>query len=539
MKGFQNFWKPFLNITQMKNIALLLSCFLFLQFITAQPITFSTHIDVNNNSDWGYKIIQLADSSFVIFSASACYSAENTAGFVGCIVVVKTNKYGQILWKKEYKHPSHTFFSIGITETVNGNFFIGGEGTYPNDNFQKFVLKINSEGDSLWLKHYGTPSKEDLISDATSTPDGYLLLLGEIGTFNVLDSWDLCLSKIDQEGNLIWQKKYGGEGFEAGNHVSIDYDGGYFISGRSSSFNPGGRNRGYVVKTDRDGNELWSKSYDFCDEQLTGAQMYALQHEAGYLMSCGLDSTYAADTAIYMSSGMMYVRRMDLAGNRIWDYPFEALNYITRAGRPIPMKDGSVWVIGINNTPLEEGDDFSTTGWIAKLSPDGELLWERQYLPKNKGLIQRLTDLVETFDGGVALTGKYEYRANGTRYNDIWLLKLDQDGCIEAGCDEPYLILEDTVVGIEEVESGEVFFEVYPNPNNGQANFQIQKELLLNGKVQIQILDINGRLLQAYDCHKDNKELSINTESLENGLYLCILLNNGKPISHIKMSIVK
>ncbi len=522
----------------MRNIILLLCCFFSFQFIAAQPNTFSTHIDVNNGSDWGYDIKQLPDSSFIIASLTNCYSSIATENFISCVVVVKTDRQGNVLWKNEYKRPAYTTRSGSIIPAIDGGFFLSGEASYPDKRFQKFVLKISSEGDSLWMKHYGG-FQEDLISDVTSTPDGYLLLLGEIGTHNVLDSWDLCLSKIDQEGNLIWQKKYGGDGFEAGNHVSIDYDGGYFISGRSSSFNPGGRNRAYVVKTDRDGNELWSKSYDFCDEQLTGAQMYALQHEAGYLMSCGLDSTYAADTAIYMSSGMMYVRRMDLAGNRIWDYPFEALNYITRAGRPIPMKDGSVWVIGINNTPLEEGDDFSTTGWIAKLSPDGELLWERQYLPKNKGLIQRLTDLVETFDGGVALTGKYEYRANGTRYNDIWLLKLDQDGCIEAGCDEPYLILEDTVVGIEEVESGEVFFEVYPNPNNGQANFQIQKELLLNGKVQIQILDINGRIVQSHSCKEDSKAVDIQTESLENGLYICILVIEGQAIAHTKMSVIK
>lgn len=508
----------------MKNITLSLSCFLFLQCIVAQPITFSTHFDLNGSSEWGYDIKQLPDSSFIMVSLSACYSAENIAGHIGCIAVFKMDRRGNVLWKNEYKDPAFLLHGIEIAPAVDGGFFIGGEADIPSKSIQKFVLKISSEGDSLWMKHYGGV-QEDLISHVTSTSDGYLLLLGEIGTINMGNTWDLCLSKIDQKGNLIWQKTYGGDGFESGNHVSIDYDGGYLLGGRSSSGNPNNRRRGYVVKTDTAGNELWSKVYDFCDSETTSARISTLHDGTGYLFNCGIDSTYAGDTALYLASTMQYVRRLDIEGNTIWHYPFERLNHITRAGRPIPMKDGSVWLIGINNTPLEEGGNFSTIGWIAKLSADGELLWERRYAPENIGSFSHLTDLVETFDGGVALTGKYGYSVNGTWYNDIWLLKLDQDGCIESGCNDDYLLFDDsTVVGIEEPQTHPYDFRIFPNPAKDFFYIYTNTHLLTN--IVLQLTDISGRVVKK-TLAKDGLQWDVS--DLEAGVYIATWLQDSSP----------
>jgi len=167
----------------MKNAILFLLSFFLHQFIVAQPITFSTHIDLNGSSEWGYDIKQLPDSSFILVSLSACYSNQNIAGHIGCIAVFKTDRRGNVLWKNEYKDPTFLLHGIEIEPAVDGGFFIGGEADIPSKNIQKFVLKISSEGDSLWMKHYGGP-QEDLISYVTSTPDGHLLLLGEIGTIN-------------------------------------------------------------------------------------------------------------------------------------------------------------------------------------------------------------------------------------------------------------------------------------------------------------------------------------------------------------------
>ncbi|MFK7908887.1 MAG: T9SS type A sorting domain-containing protein [Chitinophagales bacterium] len=523
-------------MTSIKYILLIIISFFFLQESYTQTITFNTHIDVNENSDSGRDILQLADSSFILISQSACYSNETFAGHVGCIVVAKTNRYGEVLWKREYKNPAYTHHATGIVATDDGGFLIGSEADIPKKGLQKFLFKISSEGDSLWLKHYGEFIEEDLISAYTGTPDGHLLLLGEIGKFGQNDSWDICLTKLDQEGNLLWQKRYGGEGLESGYSINIDYDGGYIIGARTRSFSTDGKDRGYVIKTDTAGNELWSRVYEYCDDDTPASRVLTLADQSGYLMSCVIDTVYASGH----NNGIVAIHRLDLDFKPMWTYYIEPLErHYTKGGRPFAMKDGSIWLVGADETPIEEGGETSYTGWIAKLSAEGELLWERQYFPENKGLLPRLTDLMETHDGGVALTGLYSYRENGITRNDIWLLKLDQDGCIESGCEDDYLILGDTVVGIEDVENGEAFFEVYPNPNNGQANFYMQKGLLLKGNAQVQILDINGRLLQEYDCHKDNRVLSIDTQSLENGLYICILVSNGKPIYHTKMSIVK
>ncbi|MFK7908886.1 MAG: T9SS type A sorting domain-containing protein [Chitinophagales bacterium] len=520
----------------MYRLFLLLALILFpFNIPYSQPITFNTHIDVNDNSDWGRDIKQLPDSSFILVSLSACHSNLNISGFIGCVVVVKTDRYGKVIWKKEYKSPANLIHGIGIVPVIDGGFFIGGEADIPSKGIQKYLMKISSKGDSLWLKHYGRIADDDLISDYTGTPNGNLLLLGEIGKIGQNDSWDICLTKLNQEGNMIWQKKYGGDKLEGGSDIAIDSDGGYLIGGFTRSFSADEKNRAYLIKTDTSGTELWSRVYDSCDYETTKASIETFYNQSGYLMSCAIDSVYADGPSV----GILIptINRFDGEHNRLWTYHIES-EYLKR-GKAIPMKDGSIWIIGLDRTPIEEAADATTMGYIAKLSGEGELLWERQYAFPNKSIYIHITDLVETFDGGVALTGLYSYIENELEQNDIWLLKLDQDGCIEAGCDEPYLILEGTVVGIEDVENGEAFFEVYPNPNNGQANFYIQKELLLKGNVRVQILDINGRLIQEYDCPKNNKVLSIDTESLESGLYICILVIEGQAIAHTKMSVIK
>ena len=73
------------------------------------------------------------------------------------------------------------------------------------------------------------------------------------------------LIKIDTDGNLLWQKTYGGSGFDVARDISTTQDNGFLISGSSRSSDGdvtknNGQNDAWVLKIDANANLLWQKT---------------------------------------------------------------------------------------------------------------------------------------------------------------------------------------------------------------------------------------------------------------------------------------
>ncbi len=65
---------------------------------------------------------------------------------------------------------------------------------------------------------------------------------------------------------MIWEKTYGGSGFDAAQAVVASSDGGYFVVGNSKSSDKDasinyGENDLWMIKTDAEGNLVWQKSF--------------------------------------------------------------------------------------------------------------------------------------------------------------------------------------------------------------------------------------------------------------------------------------
>ena len=89
--------------------------------------------------------------------------------------------------------------------------------------------------------------------------DGGFVITGVTRSQND-SSGDLWLFKVNNTGEMLWEKTFGGENFEAGRSLQQTSDNEYIIIGHTESFG-NGNNDAYLLKTDSEGNELWSRSY--------------------------------------------------------------------------------------------------------------------------------------------------------------------------------------------------------------------------------------------------------------------------------------
>ena len=256
-----------------------------------------------SGTDQGFCLIQTSDNGYFIGSildvtASGglgnARSAARHAG--GDYWGIKLNSNGNIVWRK-YFGGTNTDTCYGVTETTDGYLMVGSSDSNDVDitnnkgSYDFWVVKINKTGTLLWEKSFGG----DEIDEAraiTPTNDGNFIIIGDTRSTNKdvtqnNGGADLWAIKIDIEGNLLWQKNYGGNSFDVGRSIHKTLYGGFLISGSSRSADNGftnkGQNDALILKIDANGNLLWQKTVggteiDFCYDaiELTNGEIIAV-----------------------------------------------------------------------------------------------------------------------------------------------------------------------------------------------------------------------------------------------------------------------
>jgi len=183
----------------------------------------------------------------------------------------KFNATGGVQWIK-YGH----YFSARVVSAPDNSIMLVSsayiQDCRPNaSNISSDIIveKISSNGNTIWRKCFGGNGYEKSYS-IIRTPDHHYLIAGESRTISgdvtnnsgLIDVW---LLKIDENGNLIWQNSYGGSQNDIPSSVTLSSDNGYVIAGMSRS-NDGllsqnqGQNDYWVFKVDSSGNIQWQRS---------------------------------------------------------------------------------------------------------------------------------------------------------------------------------------------------------------------------------------------------------------------------------------
>ena len=156
-----------------------------------------------------------------------------------------------------------------------------------------------------------------LVGDSRSTASGDK---SEIG-YGLSDYW---IVKVDAQLNKQWDKTFGGDFYDEGVHVILAPDGGYLLLGLSGSDVSGNKtssNKGsadfWLIKIDQQGNKVWEKDYGGSGND---APFKIISLKGGYLLAGISDSNASGDKSEDRKSDLDYwILRINPQGHKIWD----------------------------------------------------------------------------------------------------------------------------------------------------------------------------------------------------------------------------
>jgi hypothetical protein len=202
----------------------------------------------SDEETWGNSLIEVNDGYVIL--------GKNGRD----IWLIKTDVNGNLIWDKTFGGNSGDKGNT-IIETADSGFIFTGYTYSYGINGDIWVVKTDNYGIEQWNKSYGG-NNYDRGSDIIETNDGNYMITGGITPNG--KSWnDVCLLKIDKNGNEIWKKVYGGIDLDYGNDLIQVSDGCYFIaaSTRSYGLSVAGGATAWLLKTDENGVELWNKTF--------------------------------------------------------------------------------------------------------------------------------------------------------------------------------------------------------------------------------------------------------------------------------------
>lgn len=207
-----------------------------------------------NGYYFGKAVDKTFDKGYILAGATSAVGAGSSD-----ILLIKVDSTANVIqWQRTYGGINNEW-AYAVKQTPDNGFMVAG---YTNSigagGYDAYLLKVDSLGEKLWEKTYGG-SDWDFIYSMTATYNGNYILVGE--TFNNSNGLnDAYLVKVDSDGNLIWEKNYGGAKEEALRSVTEDLSHNLIASGFTQSF---GNNRkdAYLLKLNENGDTLWTKIY--------------------------------------------------------------------------------------------------------------------------------------------------------------------------------------------------------------------------------------------------------------------------------------
>jgi hypothetical protein len=264
-----------------------------------------------------------------------------------------------------------------------------------------FLLNIPSFAqapDIMWTKTYGGIN-EDQGYSVQQTLDGGYIITGRTTSFGA-GQCDVWLIKTDPLGDTLWARTFGGSNWDEGYCVKQTSDGGFIIIGEIQP-NPSAWMDIFLIRTDINGDTLWTKTIGGNSSDIG---RYVIQTMDGGFIFTG-----------HWASSNLLLSKVDANGNLLWIKTLGGIHY--QGGYSVQQtSDSGYVVIGTNSSGKPDI-------WLIKTNSYGDTLWTKTF--GENEFHEEARSVEQTIDGGFILGGSVSY---GEYHSSIWLIKTDSYG---------------------------------------------------------------------------------------------------------------
>ncbi len=373
---------------------------------------------------------------------------------------VKTDALGNIEWQKTYGGSSNDQLE-SVVQTPDGGYLLGGYSTSGisgnktennlSGSIDLWIIKLDADGNILWQNTIGGSNSDYLASVNVTSDGGYIIgaysLSGISGDKTELnkDDFDYWIIKLNASGNIVWQKAIGGNSADYCFRTQEAPDGGFIVSGSSSSPISGDKTEGrlgiigtndiWVLKLDASGNILWQNTIGGTATE-TAYEM-EVTADGGAVIGVYTPSNASADKSENNISGApitydYWVLKIDSVGLIEWENTIGGTSDDYCHGLTL-TNDGGVAISGYSTSPASGDKTQGVVGaadyWVLKLDDTGTILWDKTI---GGNLTDYTYDIIELNDGQLVLGGTSTSGITGDKteapygFADFWLVKLNE-----------------------------------------------------------------------------------------------------------------
>jgi len=288
----------------------------------------------NLSDDYGESVQQTSDGGYIIAGFTVSYGAGGED-----VWLIKTDSNGNEMWDKTFGGDNYDI-GFSVQQTPDGGYIItGGTFSFGAGLADAWIIRTDDNGTELWNRTFGGTDYDHGWSTQSTSDGGYII----VGGTDSFGSGDLWLIKIDANGNESWNKTFGGEADDYGFLAKPTSDGGYMVAGTCSC---GAGNKDFwLIKTDADGNEIWNKTFGGeADDDMSSAQQTL---DGGYIMT-GYTSSFGAEVKD------IWLVKTDANGNKSWDMSFGGMG--DDVGSCVQQTSDGGYIITGSTQSSEAGD---------------------------------------------------------------------------------------------------------------------------------------------------------------------------------------
>jgi hypothetical protein len=393
--------------------------------------------------------------------------------------VVKINESGFEEWNKSFDYDAWDLTNSIIQSPDEGYILAGVTGPQQND-FDFWVVKINSSGNVVWNKTY-EKENNDIINSITYAFDEGYVLTGSTYSFET-ETPDFWVVKINETGEEEWNKTFWGLNDDSANSITQTSNG-YILAGQTKSF--GNENKdAWIIKINKTGEEEWNKTFGGLNDDSANS---IIKTSEGYVLA-GESYSSVSDFNFWVIKIKESVEFIEFyikdaeepkelikdkiispENNKEYDSQNVDINILSNDfyyEYSINGKDNITFIPNITLTGLEEGkhnlgiysiekewnktyggenndvansitqasdegyilagyttkSDDDRDFWVVKINSSGDEEWNKTY---GGGGYDYVSSIIQGHDGYIIIGNTYSF---GEGYSDFWVLKINSSG---------------------------------------------------------------------------------------------------------------